>query len=341
MYMEMINTDIVVKKSFRAAPRVNANTEVKVAIYGDMGKAEIDESLQHWPEIPSINTTKRIEELVNSDSVDIVMHIGDISYAVGYSFQWDSFFDQIESIATRVPYMAAIGNHERDFNNSKSFYDGSDSGGECGIPFESRFRMPIPAKDQFWYSINYGSVHFLFMSTEHDFTNGSIQYKYIEEDLKKVDRSITPWVVFAGHRSMYVSSYSTGRAGDEAVSQLLRDTVEHLLHQYKVDLAVWGHTHIFERSCPVYQQQCQPSNNHGQDPNRFFVAPQGTIHTVCGMAGMGLSHNLKVPPPAWSIKRDDQEYGYCRFHVYNSTALHFQFLENTAGILREDFWILK
>ena len=32
--------------------------------------------------------------------------------------QWDEFFDQKQPIATRVPYMVCIGNHERDFPNS-------------------------------------------------------------------------------------------------------------------------------------------------------------------------------------------------------------------------------
>ena len=35
-----------------------------------------------------------------------------------YVFQWEEFFDQIQPIATRLPYMVCIGNHERDFPNS-------------------------------------------------------------------------------------------------------------------------------------------------------------------------------------------------------------------------------
>ena len=78
----------------------------------------------------SLNTTRMVENMV--DEIDFVLHIGDISYARGFSsvvswsdttnrligyatsMQWDLFFNQIEPIATRVPYMVCIGDHERD-----------------------------------------------------------------------------------------------------------------------------------------------------------------------------------------------------------------------------------
>ena len=33
--------------------------------------------------------------------------------------QWEEFFDQVQSVAASVPYMVCIGNHERDYPNSK------------------------------------------------------------------------------------------------------------------------------------------------------------------------------------------------------------------------------
>ena len=55
------------------------------------------------------------------------------------------------------------------------------------------------------YSFDYASVHFIMMSTEHNFTQGSRQYEWMEQDLKNVNHSLTPWVVMAGHRAMYTS----------------------------------------------------------------------------------------------------------------------------------------
>jgi hypothetical protein len=50
-----------------------------------------------------------------------------------------------------------------------------DSGGECGVPYESYFPMPSAGKDKPWYSIEQGSVHFNVMSTEHEWSEKSEQ----------------------------------------------------------------------------------------------------------------------------------------------------------------------
>ena len=53
-------------------------------------------------------------------------------------------------------------------------------------------------------------VHFIMMSTEHNFEPDSRQYKWLENDLKKIDRKKTPWVIFGGHRAMYASQDEHG-----------------------------------------------------------------------------------------------------------------------------------
>lgn len=42
------------------------------------------------------------------------------------------------------------GNHERDVPGSGSFYDGNDSGGECGVPAETTFYVPAENRAKFW-----------------------------------------------------------------------------------------------------------------------------------------------------------------------------------------------
>ena len=71
------------------------------------------------------------------------------------------------------------------------------------VPYSARFDMPNKGH---WYSFEAGSVHFTIMSTEHDFCKGSKQYEWIEADLASVNRSRTPWIVFGGHRPMYIDS---------------------------------------------------------------------------------------------------------------------------------------
>ncbi len=53
----------------------------------------------------------------------------------------------------------------------------------------------------------YGSVHIVMMSTEYDFRSSSKQYSDLANMLAGVNRSITPWLIFSGHRWVAVSSF--------------------------------------------------------------------------------------------------------------------------------------
>ncbi len=70
--------------------------------------------------------------------------------ARGYLPVWDNFLHQIEPIASAIPYMAAAGNHERDWPGTGDLFGVEDSGGECGVPFERRMPMPYPSEGRGW-----------------------------------------------------------------------------------------------------------------------------------------------------------------------------------------------
>lgn len=119
--------------------------------------------------------------------------------------------DSIQPVASSVPYMVAIGNHEYGYSKgSGAVIDpsgapgpyqpswgnfGPDSKGECGVMTARRFHMPQQQKHAqlrdnapFWYGFDYGSAHFTVISTEHDLSRGSTQYRWLEAELAAVDR---------------------------------------------------------------------------------------------------------------------------------------------------------
>lgn len=91
--------------------------------------------------------------------------------------------------------------------------------------------MPDNGNSLFWYSYDFGLVHMIMMSTEHDFSPDSTQYRWLEDDLKKVDRNLTPWVVLGGHRPMYNSVWYDS---DYKVAVHMQKLFEDLLYKYKV-----------------------------------------------------------------------------------------------------------
>lgn len=48
------------------------------------------------------------------DNYDFLLHVGDLSYAEAEGLYWDRFNHLIEPIATKLPYMISVGNHEYD-----------------------------------------------------------------------------------------------------------------------------------------------------------------------------------------------------------------------------------
>nr|XP_043626707.1 probable inactive purple acid phosphatase 2 [Erigeron canadensis] len=315
-------------------------------LYGDMGTATPYNTYIRTQD-ESISTIKWIARDIEAlgDKPALISHIGDISYARGYSWVWDHFFNQIEPVASKVPYHVCIGNHEYDWPlqpwkpDWAMYVYAKDGGGECGIPYSLKFNMPgnsseltgsrAPATRNLYYSFNFGVVHFVYLSTETNFLKGSKQYEFLKKDLESVDRVKTPFVVVQGHRPMYTTS---NEVRDRPIREKMLEHLEPLLVDNKVSLALWGHVHRYERFCPI--------NN--------YTCGSGPVHVVIGMAGQDWqpiweprSNHLDMPifpQPAYSIYRGG-EFGYTKL-IANKERLTFTYIGNHDGEMHDSVEIL-
>lgn len=71
--------------SFVSSLPVGTREDLKFIVYGDLGHGETDGSMEIKEEMPSLATTRKLLELEND--ARFFLHIGDISYADGYSSQ--------------------------------------------------------------------------------------------------------------------------------------------------------------------------------------------------------------------------------------------------------------
>nr|DAD34996.1 TPA_asm: hypothetical protein HUJ06_005636 [Nelumbo nucifera] len=287
------------------------------------------------------------------DKPTFISHIGDISYARGYSWLWDTFFTQIEPVASQVPYHVCIGNHEYNWPSqpwrpdwAQSIY-GTDGGGECGVPYSLRFNMPgdssfstgtqAPATRNLYYSFDAGVVHFTYMSTETNFLPGSDQYNFIKSDLEAVDRKKTPFVIVQGHRPMYTTS---NEVRDAPLRMRMLEHLEPLFVENKVTLALWGHVHRYERFCPMKNFTCAATD--GKDTESL------PVHAVIGMAGQDWqpiweprpdhANDPIYPQPDRSLYRTGQ-FGYTRL-VATREKLILAFVGNHDGEVHDTVEIL-
>ncbi len=262
---------------------------------------------------------------------DLVIHAGDISYAngagsgngIGDQSVWDEYQNQIEAIASKSPHMYAPGNQEED---SEPY--GFDA-------YESRFYTT--GSNSFWYSFDFEYIHFISISSEHDYEPGSSQYIWLENDLENANenRESVPWIIVFAHRPMYSSNGDGDGHGSEIE---FREAMENLLFDYNVDLAIWGHDHHYERTHPVFQEEVY-ANNTGTYSDPYYL-PRATIHIVAGMSGRSVYDGLEEPQPEWSAYRE-LSYGYTRFEVTKSGTLHYEFVRNSDGEVSDEFWIVR
>lgn len=316
-------------------------------LFGDMGTA-VPYLTFYRAQDESVSTVKWIlRDLSNlGDKPAFISHIGDISYARGFSWMWDEFFNQIEPVASKVPYHVCIGNHEYDWpaqpwkpSWASNCY-GKDGGGECGIPYSLRFKMPgnssfptgtkAPHTQNLHYSFDVGVVHFLYISTETDFLKGSDQYKFIEKDLQTVNRERTPFVVVQGHRPMYTTSYENR---DTPLREKMLEHLEPVLVENNVTLALWGHVHRYERFCPMRNYECVGLSSN------FTHRDGAPVHVVIGMGGQDWQAIWEprsnhpdmpiYPQPERSMYRGG-EFGYTRLFATRE-KLKLEYVGNHDG----------
>ncbi|KAG7380256.1 hypothetical protein PHYPSEUDO_007608 [Phytophthora pseudosyringae] len=279
-----------------------------------------------------------------------LVHIGDISYAKGSTYLWDQYGAVVQSVASRLPYMVGIGNHEYDYIVNGEGHDlsgseaalsngwhpdganfGDDSHGECGVPYARRFHMPeamdATSNPPFWYSFRVGLTHHVVLSSEHRCAPGAPMREWLEREFRdNVDREMTPWLVVHLHRPLYCSeSYE----GDHAVAKLLRGCLEDLLAANNVDLVFSGHYHAYERTCPVFHDECRERDGSAQAP----------IHIMVGSGGAELD-DASYLQANWTRSRQ-QEYGHGRLHVFNASHARFEFVRARDRVVTDAVWVVS
>ncbi|GBF94969.1 inactive purple acid phosphatase-like [Raphidocelis subcapitata] len=321
--------------SFRAAPAPGPRSRVRFLAIADLGQAEVDGSLEENFYVQSLNTTRWLAK--EAESHQLLLHNGDISYARGYVSQWDNWHAAMERVAARIPHMTAPGNHEVNWPGTGDRFDGSgfavyDSGGECGVAYETRLAMPAAGPGRPWYAFTFGPVRFIQYSSEHSITPGSEQHEWLTRELEGVDRSFTPWLVVSGHRPLYISSTNNWWPdGDQPVAREGRRALEGLLFEHGADLTLHGHHHSYQRTCPVYAGRCLGFGPDG--------AAKGPVHLVIGNAGATLSTNVPfTPDPIWETIKF--YWGYLRVSA-TATELAVEAASNLDALPRDAFALRK
>lgn len=231
---------------------------------------------------------------------DLLLFNGDISYARGWPYTWEVFHDQTAPFMRHIPAVYSYGNHEFDFSgNPWPSARGQDSGGEAGIVASRRFNMAnksIPIS-----LVSFGPVVVITLSSEHD---PVAQAAALQDEIKKINRHLQPWVIVQLHRPLYSSGHIDG------TSATLRDTLSPVLEDpaNAIDLVLTGHVHYYERTCAIRSGKCVAKGEN---------AP---VYIIDGSAGAEFISPDSSPSSPLTEYKDFLKWGYSRILV-NSTVL--------------------
>lgn len=290
--------------------------------------------------------------ITNDTGFDYMLHVGDFAYDLNdeNSTVGNRFMNEIGMSAQSIPYMPAVGNHELHDDDAAS-----------NSQYNNRFRGVAEAAGRrsgsdsnYYYSFNRGLIHYVVINTEIYHFPDSVarsplphtpeeQLEWLQQDLARVDRSLTPWVVAMGHKGWYMSSF--GNAGWEKEEGGTPETnwtaFESHFCSGGVDLYLTGHVHLYQRFYPLHSSDsldllarpkdidtdCVSEDGHRYENPRWMstvtVASPGDKEIGARLECVGLEGVLYRKATAVCTA----EYGYGHLQALNSSHLYFEFYQ--------------
>ncbi|XP_027177257.1 bifunctional purple acid phosphatase 26 [Coffea eugenioides] len=308
-YYEIGDRDSARKFWFQTPPRIDPDASYKFGIIGDLGQ--------------TYNSLSTLEHYKRSGG-QTVLFVGDLSYADRYQYhdvgvRWDTWGRFIEQSAAYQPWIWCAGNHEIEYMP----YMGEVT------PFKSylhRYPTPYPASkssDPLWYAIRRGSAHVIVLSSYSPFVKYTPQWRWLAEELERVDRKKTPWLIVLMHVPIYNSNEAHFMEGES-----IRTVFESWFVKYKVDVVFAGHVHAYERSYRISNIHYNVSSGYPY-PVPDKSAP---VYITVGDGGNqeGLAGRFRDPQPEYSAFRE-ASYGHSTLEIKNRTHALYHWNRNDDG----------
>ncbi|CAK9142057.1 unnamed protein product [Ilex paraguariensis] len=294
---------------FITPPQVGPDVPYTFGLMGDLGQSyDSNTTLTHY----ELNPTKG----------KAVLFVGDLSYADNYDYnnvRWDTWGRFVERIAAYQPWIWTAGNHEIDFapelGETQPFK-----------PYTHRYPVPYKASKSsspLWYSIKRASAYIIVLSSYSAYGKYTPQNTWLEEELPKVNRRETPWLIVLMHSPWY-NSYNYHFMEGET----MRVMYEPWFVKYKVDVVFAGHVHAYERServsniaYNIINGNCHPVSDQSA-PVYITIGDGGNLE--------GLTASMTEPQPKYSAFRE-ASFGHAIFDIKNRTHAYYSWHRNQDG----------
>ncbi|MBD0378810.1 phosphodiester glycosidase family protein [Paenibacillus sedimenti] len=178
---------------------------------------------------------------------EFMVHAGDMIDSGYKESEWNMWFSTAQQKLMNSTLVAFIGNHEVMGNRENT-------------DFLAHFNQPgngVSSLKGTNFSFDYKDMHFIVLNSEYAIEE---QKEWLRQDLAKTTKK---WKVVGFHRGPYGSIYDTVNVREQWVP---------VFDEFKVDLVINGHDHIYLRTFPM----------SGGKP---VAEGQGTTYMVAGSTG--------------------------------------------------------
>ncbi|KAL5697873.1 Bifunctional purple acid phosphatase 26 [Ranunculus cassubicifolius] len=292
---------------FITPPQLGPDVPYTFGIIGDMGQ--------------TFNSLSTLQHYMASGG-QTLLFVGDLSYADRYMYndvgiRWDSWGRFVEPSTAYQPWIWSVGNHEIDYFPQM---------GEVR-PFRNylnRYATPHLASNStspLWYAVRRASAHIIVLSSYSPFVKYTPQWIWLQDELKRVDREKTPWLIVLMHVPIYNSNVKHFLEGES-----MQAVFESWFVHYKVDIIFAGHVHAYERSYRFSQVHYNVSRS---SPYPDKSAP---VYITVGDGGNqeGLAVEFRDPQPDYSAFRE-ASYGHSTLEIKNRTHALYHWNRNDDG----------
>ena len=250
---------------------------------------------------------------------ELVILTGDLSYRSSPN----CWYETVARLDTNGRLKIAFGEHDIDDNLTK--YNN----------YLNHFSLTEP-----YYSFDYQNVHFLVMATGKNsavpYTNGSEQYKFVIDDLKKAaENDQIDWIIVDTFKPLYSSNTTHPGVGK------LRDIYHPIFEKYGVDIVLQGHNHNYQRTYPLSYNSGNSrepiiTEKHTREYDKDHA---GQIFITVGTAGKDLYDFTNQAP---YVIRQFLRHGFLNVDITNNgTNLIATFYDNREMTEKDQFTFIK
>jgi 3',5'-cyclic AMP phosphodiesterase CpdA len=219
-----------------------------------------------------------LAKYIPKHDADVMIHTGDVVYPDAKASDYPSkFFQPYAEVLRRAACYPVLGNHDWDETLGSTLCD--------------NFVLPANGPDgmtpeqNYWFDI--GDVRFVAV-------NSNVEFEVLRDKVAPwMDTVLREagdrWKVAFFHHPAYTNS-------KHSPSGKLQQTLIPLFDRYRVNLALQGHNHLYERSQPIRG-------------GNVVAAGDGTVYVTTGAGGAEL-YDARKEPSSYIVKQDDKQWSF-------------------------------